>query len=158
MWEIAQRTSIDTGADGVPVRLGQPGLHRFPMLYLAGDGALPPFAEPELIGLTVDFLQRAHDLGLDFSPRDGVHIVQYAVKRRAQDPAHPLSRDAAWRESVLRVLGEEALELETLAEKRRRTQGQQRAPLGLGDFFFDPDDPLHPDRPEADDDDEEDAE
>jgi MoxR-like ATPase len=116
-----------------------------------------PFAEPELIGLTVDFLQRAHGLGLDFSTRDGVHIVQYAVKRRAQDPQHPLGRDAAWRESVLRVLGEEALELETLAEKRKRTQGQQRAPLGLGDFFFDPDDPLHPDRPdtEADEDDDE---
>jgi hypothetical protein len=77
--------------------------------------------------------------------------LQYAIKRRAQDPEHPLSRDDAWREAVLRVLGEEALELETLAEKRKRMQGAQRAPLGLGDFFFDPDDPLHPDR---DDDDE----
>jgi hypothetical protein len=48
MWELSQRTSIETGADGVPVRLGQPGLHRFPLLYLAGDGALPPFAEAEL--------------------------------------------------------------------------------------------------------------
>ncbi len=51
MWEVAQRTSIETGAEGVPVRLGQPGLHRFPLLYLAGDGALPPFAEPELAAL-----------------------------------------------------------------------------------------------------------
>jgi MoxR-like ATPase len=115
-----------------------------------------PFAEPELITMTVEFLQRAHGLGLDFSPRDGVHLLQYAIKRRAQDPQHPLSRDDAWREAVLRVLGEEALELETLAEKRKRLQGAQRAPLGLGDFFFDPDDPLHPDRPDDDDDDEED--
>ncbi len=115
-----------------------------------------PFAEPELINLTVDFLQRAHGLGLDFSTRDGVHIVQYAVKRRAQDKTHPLSKDTAWRESVLRVLGDEALELETLAAKRRRAQGEARSPLGLGDFFFDPDDPLHPDRlAEEDDDDEE---
>ena len=113
-----------------------------------------PFAEPELIHLTVDFLQRAHGLGLDFSPRDGVHIVQYAVKRRAQEKTHPLAKDAAWREAVLRVLGEEALELETLAAKRRRAQGQARTPLGLGDFFFDPDDPLHPDRPTGQDDDE----
>jgi len=105
-----------------------------------------PFAEPELITLTVDFLQRAHGLGLDFSPRDGVHILQYAIKRRAQDPQHPLSHDAAWRESVLRVLGDEALELETLAKRRRRAQGDERAPLGLGDFFFDPGDPLHPDQ------------
>jgi hypothetical protein len=51
-------------------------------------------------------------------------------------------------------LGEEALELETLAAKRRRAQGQARTPLGLGDFFFDPDDPLHPDRPTGQDDDE----
>jgi MoxR-like ATPase len=115
-----------------------------------------PFAEPELIGMTVDFLQRAHDLGLDFAPRDGVHILQYAIKRRAQDPEHPLGRDVAWREAVLRVLGQEALELETLAEKRKRAQGDERVPLGLGDFFFDPDDPLHPDRPESEDDEERD--
>ena len=110
-----------------------------------------PFAEAELITMTVEFLQRAHGLGLDFSPRDGVHLLQYAIKRRAQDPDHPLSRDDAWREAVLRVLGEEALELETLAEKRRRMQGAQGAPLGLGDFFFGPDDPLHPDRDDDED-------
>jgi MoxR-like ATPase len=115
-----------------------------------------PFAEKDLIGMTVDFLQRAHGLALDFSPRDGVHILQYAIKRRAQDPAHPLARDVAWKEAVLRVLGEEALELETLAEKRKRAQGGERTPLGLGDFFFDPDDPLHPDRPEEDEEDERD--
>lgn len=113
-----------------------------------------PFAELDLINLTVDFLQRAHGLGLDFSTRDGVHIVQYAVKRRAQEKTHPLSKDAAWRESVLRVLGDEALELETLAAKRRRAQGESRAPLGLGDFFFDPEDPLHPDRMTDDDEDD----
>ena len=50
-WELAQRTSIETGAEAVPVRLGQPGLHRTPMLYLAGDGALPPFPEPERAAL-----------------------------------------------------------------------------------------------------------
>jgi MoxR-like ATPase len=113
-----------------------------------------PFAESDLISMTVDFLQRAHGLGLDFSPRDGVHILQYAIKRRAQDPQHPLSRDVAWREAVLRVLGDEAMELETLAQKRQRAQGQDRAPLGLGDFFFDPDDPLHPDREDDDDEDD----
>jgi len=51
MWELAQRTSIETGADAVPVRLGRPGLHRTPMLYLAGDGALPPFDELEVAAL-----------------------------------------------------------------------------------------------------------
>ncbi len=50
-WELAQRTSIETGSDAEPVRLSHAGLHRFPMLYLAGDGALPPFTDAELAGL-----------------------------------------------------------------------------------------------------------
>jgi len=50
-WELAQRTSIETGAEAIPVRLGQPGLHRSPMLYLAGEGALPPFPELERAAL-----------------------------------------------------------------------------------------------------------
>ena len=45
---------------------------------------------------------------------------------------------------MLCVLGEEALELETLAARRQRSTDQ--SPLGLGDFFFDPNDVLHPDR------------
>ncbi len=50
-WELMQRTSIEAGPDGVPVRLGRPGLHRYPMLYLSGDGAMPPFSEGELAAL-----------------------------------------------------------------------------------------------------------
>ena len=105
-----------------------------------------PFAEDELIHLTVGFLQKSHELDLDFSPRDGIHILQYALKRLAQDPEHPLSRDAVWREAVERVLGEEALDLDQMAERKRRALGSQRLPMGLGDFFFGEDDPLHPDR------------
>jgi hypothetical protein len=48
---VARRTSIDTGRDAVPVRLDRPGLHRTPMLYLAGDGAFPPLAEAERAAL-----------------------------------------------------------------------------------------------------------
>ena len=44
-----------------------------------------PFAEQEMLNLTVDFLQQAHGLNLEFSPRDGIHILQYAIKRLAQD-------------------------------------------------------------------------
>jgi len=50
-WELAQRTSIETGAEPAAVALGRPGLHRFPMLYLAGDGAVPPFNEGEVAAL-----------------------------------------------------------------------------------------------------------
>jgi MoxR-like ATPase len=107
-----------------------------------------PFAEDSLLALTVEFLQKAHELKLDFSPRDGINVLRYAIKRMAQDSSHPIGRDAAWRESLYCVLGEEAADLQNLARRKRRAMGGQHAPLGLGDLFFSPDDPLHPDAPD----------
>lgn len=104
-----------------------------------------PFAEDDLLKMTVDFLQRSHQLDLDYSPRDGIHILQYALKRMSQDKNHPLSKDPIWREAVEKVLGEEALDLESLAAKKRRALGNERLPMGLGDFFFEEGSPLHPD-------------
>ena len=40
------------------------------------------------------------------------------------------------------------MHLKSLADRNSRTLGADAVPLGLGDFFFDPDDPLHPDREE----------
>ncbi len=55
------------------------------------------------------------------------------------------------------MLGEEAADLEDLARRKRRAMGGQHSPIGLGDLFFSPDDPLHPDyRDEEDEEDEED--
>lgn len=105
-----------------------------------------PFSHPEILSITVDFLQKAHQLDLGFSVRDGIHLVQYALKRLAQDPSHPLSRDEVWREALVKVLGEDALDLEALAQQRKQASGNQAFPRGLGDFFFEPDDPLHPDK------------
>jgi hypothetical protein len=109
-----------------------------------------------MLSLTVDFLQEAHELKLDFSTRDGINVLRYALKRIAQDPDHPLSKDAAWQESLKNCLGDDALDLQALAEKKSRTLGGNVVPMGLGDFFFSPDDPLHPDyRDEEDEDDDE---
>ncbi len=105
-----------------------------------------PFAPAEMLAITVDFLQQAHRLNLDYSVRDGIHLVQYALKRCAQDPAHPLAKDDAWREALVKVLGEEALDLEGQSRRRKRALGDQPLPQGLGDFFFESDDPLHPGR------------
>ena len=113
-----------------------------------------PFAENQMLAMTVDFLQHAHELKLDFSPRDGINLLRYAMKRLSQDPKHPLGKDQAWREALEKCLGEEAVDLEALAERRSRTLGGDSVPLGLGDFFFDPNDPLHPDKEEDDDDDD----
>jgi MoxR-like ATPase len=114
-----------------------------------------PFAKEEMLNLTVEFLQTSHELKLDFSTRDGINVLRYAIKRLSQDPRHPLGRDAAWRESLAQCLGPDALDLKALADRRSRTLGGSSVPLGLGDFFFSPEDPLHPDFQDEDDEEEE---
>jgi MoxR-like ATPase len=104
-----------------------------------------PFADDEMLQLTVDFLQSSHELRLDFSTRDGINVLRYALKRLAQNPDHPLGRDQAWRDSLQKCLGDEAIDLSSLADKKNQTLGGNSIPMGLGDFFFRPDDPLHPD-------------
>jgi MoxR-like ATPase len=110
-----------------------------------------PFAEPEMLALTVEFLQRSHELKLDFSARDGLNLLRYALKRLAQQADHPVSKDQAWHEALERCLGEDALNLDSLAKRKQRELGANSLPLGLGDFFFDSDDPLHPDSDSDDD-------
>src|SRR4051794_38450386 len=104
-----------------------------------------PFAKVELLAMTVEFLQQAHALKLDFSPRDGINLLRFAIKRMAQDSRHRMPRDAAWRGPLFGFRGEEAAAVEDLARRKRRALGGQHAPMGLGDLFFAPGDPLHPD-------------
>jgi hypothetical protein len=111
-----------------------------------------------MLNLTVEFLQNAHQLKLDFSSRDGINVLRYALKRIAQDPKHPLGKDQAWRESLAKCLGEDALDLDSLAERKARQLGSNAVPMGLGDFFFSPDDPLNPDYDEDEDDDDDEEE
>lgn len=113
-----------------------------------------PFANDEMLNMTVEFLQDAHELKLDFSTRDGINVLRFALKRIAQQTDHPLSKDDAWQEAVLACLGDDALDLRSLAERRKRTLGGDAVPMGLGDFFFSPDNPLHPDFDDEDDFDE----
>ena len=84
--------------------------------------------------------------------------MRFALKRMAQDPTHPVGRDDAWRESLEKCLGEDAADLKALASRKSQSLGGNIVPMGLGDFFFSPDDPLHPDADfgEFDDDDDDD--
>jgi MoxR-like ATPase len=92
------------------------------------------FAPDNLLELTVNFLQQAHRHNLNYSTRDGINIMRYAMKRLAQDPQHPMSKDAAWQEALQKCLGDEALDLHSLAQKKARTLGGSDVPLGLGTF------------------------
>ncbi|MDG1874539.1 MAG: ATPase, partial [Mariniblastus sp.] len=113
-----------------------------------------PFVADDMLAMTVDFLQKAHELKLDFSTRDGINLLRYAVKRMSQESDHPLAVDQAWREALEKCLGEDAIDLERLSQQRQQTLGGQALPMGFGDFFFSPEDPLHPDLDLDDDDDE----
>ena len=104
-----------------------------------------PFVEDDMLSMTVEFLQQSHALKLDFSTRDGINLLRYAMKRIKQAGDHPLARDKAWAEALEQCLGEEALDLQALAQRKSQTLGGQTLPMGFGDFFFDPNDPLHPD-------------
>ena len=92
-WELGQRTSIETATDAVAVRLGRPGLHRHPMLYLAGDGALPPFAEAEVAALR-RHLQYGGFLLVDAADGSDATGFDASVRRELQRvlPASPLGR------------------------------------------------------------------
>jgi MoxR-like ATPase len=111
-----------------------------------------PFCRAEMLAMTVEFLQKSHELKLDFSPRDGINLLRFAMKRLQQQPEHPANLDRTWREALEKCLGSEALDLDSLANNRQRTLGGEIAPMGLGDFFFGAEDPLHPDAEDDDDD------
>jgi hypothetical protein len=73
------------------------------------------------------------------------------MKRLIQNDKHPAGKDALWGEALAACLGEDAVDLERLSRRKRQTLGGEATPMGLGDFFFDPEDPLHPDAEEEDD-------
>ena len=101
-----------------------------------------PFADDEVLNLTVDFLVRAHGLDLPFSSRDGINILRYTLKRLEADDVEA-DKETLWEQSVRQVLGDDALELE---EKARKMHRDDIPPMGLGDFFFEPGDDLNPDQ------------
>jgi len=92
-WEISQRTSIDTAGDGVPVRLSGASVHLHPFLYLAGDGALPPFPEADL-GTLRRHLQYGGFLLVDAADGSDGTGFDVSVRRELQRllPASPLAR------------------------------------------------------------------
>ena len=102
-----------------------------------------PFVPIDMLAMTVEFLQKSHELKLDFSTRDGINLLRFAMKRLSQESDHPMASDEAWFEALKMCLGPEATDLDRLAEQKNQTLGGQALPMGFGDFFFNADDPLH---------------
>ena len=102
-----------------------------------------PFVPIDMLAMTVEFLQKSHELKLDFSTRDGINLLRFAMKRLSQESDHPMAADEAWFEALKMCLGPEATDLDQLAQQKNQTLGGQALPMGFGDFFFNADDPLH---------------
>ncbi len=65
-----------------------------------------PFSDDQILEYVTRFLQVAHAVDETYTVRDGVNIARYALKLLQEDGT---SRQDALRDSVTRVLGEDAL-------------------------------------------------
>ena len=104
-----------------------------------------PFSDEETLDLCVDFLQRAHGLDLPYSIRDGINAIRYTLKLKASKPDTDTS--GIFTDALRQILGDDALDLEGQAVRRRQS-GEHLPSMHLGDFFFSDDEELNPDTDE----------
>jgi MoxR-like ATPase len=101
-----------------------------------------PFSDEEVLDLCVNFLQKAHGLDLTYSIRDGINAIRYTLKLKAT--SSNIDTSFLFNNALKQILGEDALNLEKQAIKRRLS-GEQLPSMQLGDFFFNDDEELNPD-------------
>lgn len=104
-----------------------------------------PFSDEEMLDMCVSFLQKAHNLDLPYSIRDGISALRYSLKLKKAD--EKADSGELFRNAVIQILGEDALDMEALAAKRKLS-GEHLPAMNLGDFFFSEDDSLNPDSDE----------
>jgi MoxR-like ATPase len=104
-----------------------------------------PFSETGILDICVNYLQKAHGLDLPYSIRDGINAIRYSMKLKAADSK--VDSEELFKKAIVQILGEDALDLEALAAKRKFS-GEQIPSMNLGDFFFSDDDSLNPDNDE----------
>ena len=68
-----------------------------------------PFADDEILNITVNFLQKAHNHNTSFSVRDGINIARYAMKLYKSEVSEDI--DSAFTLAVKAVLGVDGLRL-----------------------------------------------
>jgi MoxR-like ATPase len=108
-----------------------------------------PFCSEEVLDICVEFLQKAHGLDLPYSVRDGINAIRYTLKKKESfgslgAPERKIDTTTVFTDSIRQILGEEALDLDALAAKRRGS-GDHIPNMRLGDFFFPDQDDLNPD-------------
>lgn len=101
-----------------------------------------PFSSEEILEMCISFLQQSHNLDLPYSVRDGINVVRYMLK--LQKSNHPGNTEELFKKAISQILGEEALDLKSLAQKRKQS-GEHIPSMNLGDYFFTDDDMLNPD-------------
>jgi len=109
-----------------------------------------PFCAEEMLLLCVEFLQHAHRLDLPYSIRDGINAIRYTLKQKKLQPE--IDTEDLFKNAVRQILGEEALDLDSLAARQKASAdsfADGNIPgTNLGDFFFSDNDLLNPDKPE----------
>jgi hypothetical protein len=102
-----------------------------------------PFSGEEILGMCVDYLQKAHKLDLPYSVRDGINIVRYSLKLK--ESGEKASEDELFKKAICQILGEDSLDLDKAAQIRKSSGGADLPSMNLGDFFFSDDMSLNPD-------------
>ena len=92
--------------------------------------------------MCVNYLQQAHRLDLPYSIRDGLNAMRYTLKLK--ESGHDADTATLFKKAVAQILGDEALDLEKLAA-RRKLSGESLPSMNLGDYFFGNDPDLNPD-------------
>ncbi|MCL2219960.1 MAG: MoxR family ATPase [Chitinispirillia bacterium] len=111
-----------------------------------------PFSSGQILDMCVDYLQRAHDLELPYSVRDGINIIRYALKMKECGKSEDV--EGLFGKAVTQILGEGSMDLDKMAQTRRMS-GIDLTSMSLGDYFFSDDEDLNPDL-DGDDDGEDD--
>ncbi|MEN6627633.1 MAG: AAA family ATPase [Candidatus Sumerlaeia bacterium] len=99
-----------------------------------------PLAGEELIELTVAFLQKAHQLDLAFTPRDGINLLRYCLKLAAVRGVDP---QLFFDDGIAAVLGRDGVDFSNgIVPAGARTAPiiDEDAGLDFGDIGEDPDD------------------
>ena len=73
------------------------------------------FAPDDLLEMCAEFLQDSHRHRLDYTTRDGINVMRYALK--LQDRKPELETPAAFRQAVEQVLGKDADDFEARARE-----------------------------------------